>query len=41
VPLEPPVPLEPDPWSVIVPVTLGLVGCGVKVSVVPATQYEY
>jgi hypothetical protein len=28
-------------WSTIVPVVVGLVGCGVMVSVLPETQYEY
>ena len=38
---DPPLPVEVPFWSTIVPVMLGLVLCGVTVSLLPATQYEY
>jgi hypothetical protein len=33
--LEPPI-----PWRAMVPIVVGLVGCGVTVSMPPETQYE-
>ena len=40
-PVVPPVPELPLFWSTIVPVIVGLVLCGVRVSVFAETQYEY
>src|SRR5881392_1652480 len=41
VPAVPPVPEPPAFCRTIVPVTVGLVLCGVRVSVFPEAQYEY
>ena len=40
-PVAPPVPELPLFWSTIVPVTVGLVLCGVTVNLSAETQYEY